>query len=340
MLESVAIEMLHIHNGDSTAGTARKTDLPGEHLAWREALVCGPTPSGVSDDDFRQLRARHLSDAYGLRVEDSAKDLREQHEALAQFVDHEEIVLWFEHDLFCQVHLIYLLNWFSQSELGKTTLSLICIDSFPGIDDFRGLGQLNEDQLASLFPQRRAISSAQLNLGSKAWQAYSSSDPSHIESLLAEDTTALPFLKSALFKHLERFPSLRNGLGHEARLCLELVADGHSEFKALFPEFGKREPLYGFGDAQVLLELKRLTKGLHPLLTMNNDGNANSMDSVQFLSTLFRITDRGQAVLNGDEDFVKLNGIDLWLGGVHLQGNEAAWRWDEDHQRLDRNANC
>jgi len=326
--------MLHIHNGDSTAGTARKADLPGEHLAWREALVCGPTPSGVSDDAFRQLRAIHLSDAYGLRVEDSAKDLREQQEALAQFVDQEEVVLWFEHDLFCQVHLIYLLNWFSQSEPGKTTLSLICIDSFPGIEDFHGLGQLNEDQLASLFPQRRAISSAQLNLGSKAWQAYSSSDPSQIENLLTEDTTALPFLKAALFKHLQRFPSVRNGLGRDASLCVELVADGQAEFKALFPEFGKREPLYGFGDAQVVLELKRLGEATNPLLTMNNNGNLSPIDSDKFLSASFQITDHGTAVLYGDEDFVKLNGIDLWLGGVHLQGNEAAWRWDEDHQRL------
>jgi hypothetical protein len=332
--------MLHLHNGDSTAGTARKADLPGEHLAWREALLCGPAPSGVSDDDFWQMRARHLSDAYGLRVDDGAKDLREQHEALAQFVDHEEVVLWFEHDLFCQVHLIYLLNWFARREPGNTTLSLICIDNFPGIDDFRGLGQLNEQQLASLFPQRREIGSAQLSLGSKAWRAYSSSDPSHIESLLAEDTAPLPFLKSALFKHLERFPSVRNGLGRDANLCLELVSDGQAEFKALFPVFGKREPLYGFGDAQVFLELKRLTKGSQPLLNMNNDGNNNPTASYELLSMSFQITDHGQAVLNGAEDFVRLNGIDLWLGGVHLQGTEAAWRWDEKHQRLDRNANC
>src|SRR5207253_209572 len=161
MLESLT--MLHIHNGDSTAGTARKADLPGEHLAWREALVCGPTPSGVSDDDFRQLRATHLSDAYGLSVQNCEKELREQQEALARFGDHDEVVLWFEHDLFCQVHLIYLLNWFAQRELRKTKLSLIFIDNFPGIDDFRGLGQLNEEQLASLFPQRREIDSAQLN---------------------------------------------------------------------------------------------------------------------------------------------------------------------------------
>ena len=26
--------MLHIHNGDSTAGTARQANIPGEHIAW------------------------------------------------------------------------------------------------------------------------------------------------------------------------------------------------------------------------------------------------------------------------------------------------------------------
>jgi hypothetical protein len=33
---------------------------------------------------------------------------------------------------------------------------------------------------------------------------------------------------------------------------------------------------------------------------------------------------------------VRLNGIDRWLGGVHLQGGEAAWRWDADAGRLAR----
>jgi hypothetical protein len=43
----------------------------------------------------------------------------------------------------------------------------------------------------------------------------------------------------------------------------------------------------------------------------------------------FEITELGAAVLEGTEDFVKLNGIDLWLGGVHLAGDQSAWRWDE-----------
>src|SRR6185436_8655477 len=139
--------MLHIHNGDASAGTAQKSSIPGEHLAWREALVCGPAPGGLSSDEFRSVRARHLSEAYGADIEKCDLELRAQEESLAGFEDHEEVVLWFEHDLFCHIHLIYLLNWFAQRELGKTKLSLISIGEFPGVPGFHGLGQLNEKQL-------------------------------------------------------------------------------------------------------------------------------------------------------------------------------------------------
>jgi hypothetical protein len=316
------------------AGTAKKSSIPGEYLPWREALVCGPTPAGLSDAEFLRLRAKHLAEAYDVSLEQCEQDLREQSEFLSRFSDHGEVVLWFENDLFCQVHLIYLLNWFAKRELGETKLSLIFIGEFAGVEDFRGLGQLNREQLASLFPQRREVTRAQLHLGSKAWQAYSSADPREIESLLSSDTSALPFLQSALAKHLERFPSVRNGLGRIENLALELISDGHYEFKSLFPEFGKREPVYGFGDAQVLVELKRMAKAANPLLKLNNGGHTSSIDSDKLAGNSFRLTDRGEAVLRGDDDFVRLNGIDLWLGGVHLAGREAAWRWDDEQDSL------
>jgi hypothetical protein len=326
--------MLHIHNGDSTAGMARKAEISGDHIAWREALVCGPAPGRLAAEEFRRVRARYLSEAYGVDVDECETQLREQHEALARFAEHDEVVLWFEHDLFCQVHLIYLLNWFAQRELDKTQLSLICIDKFPGSEDFRGLGQLDETQLASLFPTRREVSTEQMHLGSLAWRAYSSADPADVKSLLASDTSALPCLREALFKHLERFPSVRNGLGRVEKTTLKLIANDLKEFKDVFPAFGKAEPTYGFGDAQIFAELKRLATAQHPLLTMSNGHDADVMDSPQLPATSFQLTEEGAAVLNGDEDFVRLNGIDLWLGGVRLEGNEAAWRWDEAEKNL------
>ena len=326
--------MLHIHNGDSAADTARKASIPGEHMAWREALVCGPTPGGLSADEFRRARSRHLASAYGVNIEKCELQLRGQEEALSAFSDHEEVVLWFEHDLFCQVQLIYLLNWFAQRKLGQTELSLICVGEFPGTEGFRGLGQLNEEQLVSLFPQRQKVSPPQLHLGSKTWQAYSSPDAAELVSLMDSDLSAIPFLKRALIKHLQRFPSTRNGLGRIENVGLELIAKGYRNFKSLFPAFARRESEYGFGDAQLYLELKHLADASTPLLTLSNGGKGTSMKPAEILLSSFEITELGKAVLDGNEDFVRRNGIDYWLGGVHLEGDEAPWRWEEDSQEL------
>jgi hypothetical protein len=324
--------MLHIFNGDSAAGTAKQSGIPGHIVAWREALVCGPTPGGVSDAEFRQLRARYLAETYGAPLEQCEKGLRRQEQSLAAYAKHDEVVLWFEHDLFCQVQLIYLLHWFAQRELGNTKLSLICIDEFPGVPGFRGLGELNESQLASLFPLREEISTDQLQLGAKAWLAYSAREANGLLALIDSDLSALPFLPIALSKHLQRFPSTKNGLGRIGNVGLELIASGQRKFTSLFPAFASREPEYGFGDAQFFLELKRLAGVAKPLLRVN--GNGSAMESAQMLLSSFEITEHGQAVLSGTEDFVHSDGIDQWLGGIHLEGNEVRWRWDEQEQKL------
>jgi hypothetical protein len=325
--------MLHIHNGDSSASTAKKANIPGEHVAWREAMVCGPAPQDVSEDEFIKLRAVHLSEAYDEPIEKCAAELREQHQALVNSLAHDEVVLWFEHDLFCQVHLIYLLNWFAQRERGQTRLSLISIDQFPGIKTFHGLGQLNEAQLESLWPGRQEITPAQLELGSKAWRAYSSPNPMDLTALLETDLSALTFLRDALKKHVQRFPSTHNGLGRIENIGLELVTSGFPQFKSLFPAFMRREPTYGFGDAQFYLALRRMVTAPVPVLRQRNAGNPVNDPALMLLSS-FEITAGGEAIVTGKEDFVLRNGIDIWLGGVHLQGKESRWRWDEETQQL------
>src|SRR5262249_35705599 len=325
--------MLHIHNGDSTAQTARNADIPGAHIAWREAMICGPTPGNLTEPDFLHIRAQHLAEAYDMPVGKCAAELGYQHEALAHFADHDEIVLWFEHDLFCQIHLIYLLHWFGQRDLGQVRLSLIAIDQFPGIKMFHGLGQLNEAQLLSLLPGRQEVTAAQLELGAKAWRAYSAPDPADLVTLLESDLSALPFLRRALQKHVHRFPSTRNGLGHVENLGLNLVDAGYPKFKSLFPAFIRREPEYGFGDAQLYLAMWRPAPAPVPVLRLKN-GHGSALDPATMLLSSFELTEQGPAVMAGQADFVLENGIDIWLGGTHLQGSESPWRWDEEHEQL------
>lgn len=328
------IAMLHIHNGDSSANVLKESGLKGEHLAWREALIAGPTPQNLSAADWRNVRSLHLAEAYELDPQASALDLLEQERALAKFSQHEEVVLWFEHDLFCQLHLIYLLQWFAKQELGRTKLSLICLDSFPGIKDFRGLGQLSPSQMASLFDARRELSGLQFDLAGAAWQAYCAPAPLELQKIINTETSCLPFLKRALLKHLARFPSTVNGLGRVENEALKLINDGYLEFARLFDEFGRREPIYGLGDFQFRNELKRMVKAPTPLLVVRNDNLDNGLASGTYLKAVFELTEKGAEALEGKADFVKLNGIDLWLGGVHLHGAESSWRWDERSETL------
>ena len=328
--------MLHINNGDSTAGTLREFGFPGEHKAFQEVLMEGPAPGGLSPGEWLKVRARFLAEAYELEVAKSEKDLREQEAWLGRFSEHDETILWFEHDLFCQINLIYLLDWFSRHSMGKTRLSLICVGEFPGVEDFRGLGQLTGEQLASLFDNRHEVTDAELSLAARAWAAYCSADPEAISRLIDEDTSAMPFLRQALRLHLARYPSVRNGLGRVENKALEMISNGAIGFKSLFPVFAKAEPVYGMGDSQFWCALKRLGQARDPLLTINEPADDEpAFKSNWYYNASFELTETGRAVLAGERDFIEINGIDLWLGGVHLVVGEL-WRMDERNGKLIR----
>lgn len=319
--------LLNIHNGDASADIARESSIPGKHFAWREALIEGPTPAGVNGVEWRRRRARHLSKAYGVEQDKCEQELLKQEKELQSFPNYDEVVLWFEHDLFCQVNLVCLLDWFSQQRLGNTKLSLVCIDSFPGKENFRGLGELNPDELNSLFPSRQPVTREQFQLASRAWEAYRSPDPRDIETFLQTDTSMLPFLAPALRAHQRRFPSTTNGLGRIENRGLQLVGSGLKNFGDLFQRFGEVEPIYGLGDAQFWSSLQRLSDANQPLLSMSN-GEGISPDAA------LEITDLGRAVSEGKGDFVLLNGIDRWLGGVYLSDERNLWRWDEETEKV------
>jgi len=324
--------MFHIHNGESTAATLREFGFPGEHYAFQEVFMTGPTPSGLSPDDWLTTRANHLSAAYDLNFKDCRNNLLNQEATLQKCAAHEETILWFEHDLFCQINLIYLLDWFAKRSFEKNKLSLICIGEFPRVEDFRGLGQLTGEQLASLFDGRRQVTERELGLAGQAWAAYCSTDPHDIVRLIEGDTSALPFLKNALVLHLARFPSVSNGLGRIENTALELISRGAIDFKSLFPRFAKGEPVYGLGDSQFWNELKRLAEVGTPLITISGV----DAQSKEYYQASLDLTITGREVLEGKRDFVELNGIDLWLGGVHMVDEGAVWRWDDGQRRLTR----
>jgi len=325
--------MLHILNGASVEKTLQESTVPGDFFSFRDALITGPAPAELQTDDWCRIRAAHLADSYGVDQSNCESGLRQQSATLATAINHDEVVLWFEHDLFCQLNLLYLLNWFSNAELKKTKLSLVNIGEFPGRPNFRGLGELSAEELSSLFPTRASVTSAQLRLAEKAWAAFCSPDPTSIENVIKQDNSALPFLGDALVAHLRRFPTTRNGLGEVENKSLELISNGHERFSDLFPAFNSVKSIYGFGDAQLWLAVAELANARMPVVINENSEGQSRLTNHIVSRTAFKLTDVGTTVLRGEADYAKLNEIDRWLGGVHLHGTQL-WRWDENIERL------
>jgi hypothetical protein len=184
----------------------------------------------------------------------------------------------------------------------------------------RYLGHLTGVELAALWPARRAVSDQQFALAEAAWTAFCSTDPTDIEALLAADTSALPFLAGALRRHLQQFPSVENGLARTERQILRAASEGHHTFATLFAADQGMEERIFMGDGFFQRWVRGLIECRHPLLSVA-DG-------------VYRVTGLGRDALAGTVDHLRLNGINRWLGGVHLSGHDALWRWDEQAGRL------
>ncbi|WP_254450203.1 DUF1835 domain-containing protein [Cohnella herbarum] len=200
--------MLHIVNGDSVAEKLRQGIVQGDVLVWREAYPHGPVFLDPAAGGNRDIRARYLEQTMGIPYQEYLRNSEEQEKTLAGFHQYEEIILWFEHDLFDQTMLCFLLDWFSKQDLSKTKLSLLCIGEYPGIEPFRGLGQLSLEQMETLSGTWKSIGAQELELGQAFWQAYTSGAPELLQQLLSRDTSALPFAQEAFRLHLSRFPSI------------------------------------------------------------------------------------------------------------------------------------
>jgi hypothetical protein len=307
--------MMHFHNGDIVALLARRAGVPGRHVAYRESLVGGAVRPSLPQHDFIEERANFLAEHYGENLLRVRNDLIEQEKVIDAAMQEEEVVLWFEHDLFCLVHLLYLLQRFSRCR----RISLVWCS--------RPLGTTPEEEIFQLFHSRAAVAPAMLNAAQAAWKAFTSDDPTSLNPFVANDVADFPFLREGFTLHASRFPSTRNGLGEVERRALGGIDAGAVDFVSLFARFDQSPPRFGFGDGEFLRHLRRLATCAVPMITITESGNETPP------KMLFTLTPAGRNVMEGKVDFIEINNAGFWLGGAHLT-REKMFRWDDDQRRI------
>jgi hypothetical protein len=326
MTTSTSPRFLHVANGMSTTRTIHEAGIPGSSSIWADPLHEGPVPGQLSDEELLDVRARYLAsglDSDGDPAELIA-ELRSWREVIDDHESYDELVLWYEHDLFDQLNLIQLLNRIGQTHRVPGKVSLICVGSFPGHPRFKGLGELTPDELGSLFETRQPLGGAQYDLAARAWESFRDSDPRPLAALLDTDMSALPFLAAALGRHLEDYPWTRDGLSRSERRLMTLAQEGPIDIWTSFPQMHDDETAFYITDQSFWEIVKALESATAPLVAV--DVTSEVPDRLP--KGTIALTDTGRAVLEGRVDRVERCGFDRWLGGVHLTSSASIWRWN------------
>lgn len=321
---------LLITNGDAAAEVIQAAGIEGEVLPWRDVLHEGPVPPGLSLDALRTVRARFIARQEWGAADEVEAEFAARDAVLANAGSYDEVVLLFEHDLYDQLQLLQVLDALGCRDPIHPRLTMVMTAEY--------LGTMSPDRLRDLFAARRSASGAACSVARRGWAAFRSTDPRAIEALLGTNTTALPHLAPALRRHLEEFPWLRDGLSRSERQALDAIASGRDTLgEAFVASHQEREDPIFLGDSTFASYLVTLSRAPVPLLLLENGTPLQAPRASagpEYWNRRVRLTATGRAVLRGEEDHVRLNGIDRWLGGVHLKGNAVPWRWDSEDRRL------
>jgi hypothetical protein len=301
---------LHVTNGDSVLYLFRKAGITGTHVAWRDALNDGPVPAGLTLEQMSERRAEYLA----MRKMGSPIKIIHDFEArdaqLRKAATFEEVVLWFEHDLYDQLQVLQILNALDSLELEPGRVSLVQSDQY--------LGSMTVDELSPLLSRRRTATAATFKSAARGWARVTSPSPADIYAGAQEDAIGLPYLRAALRRLCEEYPWL-DGLSRSQRQALQAVAHGPAPIAELYRRAQAREEATFLGDGA----FERLVDDLRDERAPLVEGEPGA----------FVATALGRRVLAGDADWLESLPIDRWVGGVHLEPSQLV-RWDDDSSRF------
>jgi len=234
-------------------------------------------------------------------------------------------VLWFEADLYDQLQIAQVLARLGRLGVTPERVTLVCVGEYPGIAHFGGLGELGPAQLEGLLATAATpLTAAAIDLGAAAWAALRSDHPGRLGEIAASRSPELRFLGEAFDRLGREYPSTRDGLSlTERRILAATGVGGAASAGEVFARVWRREPRPFLGDRFCFRTMTRLARARTPLLA------ADPPTGQVTAATRLRVTPAGRRVLAGEADHVALSGIDRWVGGVHLHGPTARWRWDE-----------
>lgn len=311
----------HWRCGSDIAHSLQLAGFKGQFRMLTDPLCMGPVRD-VPSEDFRAMRSAFISQAFALDAAEVTHRVEDEYNHLQALASADHSVLWCEADAYDQLFLVRAL---AGLERAPKKLELIEVDRIPGVERFIGIGQLAPDVLAWLWPQRRLVDDAAVQLARQAWAAYCDSSPVKLAQLAHGNHPSLPFLAPALLRQLQELPGVEDGLSLTERLSLRYIAEaGPVPFGRVFAELmAKREPLPFLGDMMFHALLRPLIDGPNPLLLETETER-------DWPRRELALTPLAHQVLGGEAYWLDHAGHERWVGGVCLKPGQPHWALAHD----------
>ncbi|MFT2007690.1 DUF1835 domain-containing protein [Pontibacter sp. 13R65] len=293
------MKTLHVLNGDASVPAFEAAEVPGDILVWREIMSEGPVVPQVKDEAFWEMRQQYIVQYYAESEEAYQSKVLEVVPLLRQWHGYEELVLWFDTDLMCQINLLFLLHYIRPQHHQRITVATPA---------HTPVALLTEEEVQAVYAQRQVMTTEDLSLAQQLWQAYADESPLLLQELLYGDLAPFSFLKQALTLHFHRFPDCHTGLNQVETLLLQLLEKGTTKKQKLMQAIWQAAPDYGYGDKQLDLMLEDLSPSL-----------------LQLSGEIVTLTAVGIKVLQGQIRLSEILAREMLVGGVRLDFKSTCW---------------
>ncbi|WP_299247670.1 DUF1835 domain-containing protein [uncultured Lacinutrix sp.] len=304
---------LHVTNGGSLTDFLKKENYEGELVTWHEMLCEGPTEKEINTESFFKVRKAFLESVY--EIEYDTVKIKTEIDKLDAVNDYEEVVLWFEYDLFCHINLIAVISLLKQKQV-RVPIYLVCSGRVENEKGLKGLAELTAKQLKEHYQNKVELTIDDIALAQKAWRIYCENDHNLLKPLITRPSN-FKYLSNCLKAHLKRFPDTRSGLSTLEYHILTLIKEHNIKSRHHLEGYVLHyQGFYGFGDMQIV----RIIDGL--ALFYNEE-------EVDVLS----LNRDGHLALEHQKNFRKALDCNFVLGGV----NKREFQFDKKANKLIKN---
>lgn len=322
-------------------------------LDWRDDLSVGPVPLTETLSDLSSIREKFWNAPTALsRLYDAEREMwnalnsddarakaarlqsiggrsfTERDKRAAALTADSEIVVWCGANRREILMLFSFLYFLEPVFVQNGQVSLVRCPTW-GPQAYRA------DQLATFFAARQPIDREFAQLAAEAWTTYTKPEPIALNDLTQRLRERSDPLASVFSWILEEYPSLHNGLSRIEETMLGEIGEGDKIVSIVGRTMGNSRDC--IGDAMLFERMWGFASDASPAIELIDGTVLSKLESARaFIQSRVRLTEFGRRLTGTGVDYVAANGLNRWVGGVHLSGRAIAWRYDASTRRVVR----